>query len=201
MEQWLTKKRTERNSGNRLVLNTEQFKAVDIVAQRITQELQHAGDEQRDFGDPLRWLIHGGPGTGKSHVTKQINQLFAEVMHWNMGVEYQVVALQAVMADLLGGDTIHHACGIPIFNRGDPTESNVQRHLDVAKRALQWRWLIIDEISMVSAKLLAEVDVKMRSAIRQSGTQKLDSNMTDRRSKRFYFLVIFGSLILRMGAS
>ena len=33
---------------------------------------------------------------------------------------------------------------------------------------------------MVSAKLLAEVDVKLRSAIRQTGTQKLDSNMTDR---------------------
>ena len=101
-------------------------------------------------------------------------------MHWNMGVEYQVVALQAVMADLLGGDTIHHACGIPIFKRGNLTERNVQKQLDVAKRALQWRWLIIDEISMVSAKLLAEIDVKMRSASRQFGTQKLDSSMTDR---------------------
>ena len=97
-----------------------------------------------------------------------------------MGVEYQVVALQAVMADLLGGDTIHHACGIPVFKRGEPAENQAQKQMDVAKRALQWRWLIIDEISMVSAKLLAQIDAKMRSAIRQVGTQKLDGCLTDR---------------------
>ena len=33
----------------------------------------------------------------------------------------------------------------------------------MAARPDQWRWLIIDEITMVSAKLLAEVDVKLRS--------------------------------------
>ena len=30
------------------------------------------------------------------------------------------------------------------------------------KAILQWRWLIIDEISMVSARLLADVDQKLR---------------------------------------
>ena len=48
------------------------------------------------------------------------------------------------------------------------------------KRVLQWRWLIIDEISMVSANLLAEVDMKLRSAVRQVGTQKLGDEMVDR---------------------
>ena len=33
---------------------------------------------------------------------------FADVLHWEMGVEFQVAALQAVIADQLGGDTIHH---------------------------------------------------------------------------------------------
>ena len=32
-----------------------------------------------------------------------------------MGLEYQMAALQAVMADQLGGDTIHHATGINPF--------------------------------------------------------------------------------------
>ena len=37
-----------------------------------------------------------------------------------------------------------------------------------------WRWLIIDEISMVSAKLLANLDMKLRSTIREKGTAKID---------------------------
>eukprot|EP00973_Karenia_brevis_P076994 10691785-Karenia_brevis.AAC.1 len=79
-----------------------------------------------------------------------------------MGVQFQVVALQAVMADLLGGDTIHHALGIPAFRKTDYHSDDLQKHMAVAKRVLQWRWLVIDEISMVSAKLLAQLDLKLR---------------------------------------
>ena len=89
-------------------------------------------------------------------------ELFEGILKWDMGVEFQVVALQAVMAQLLDGDTIHHACGIPAFRRQECHDQDLQRHLDVAKRVLQWRWLFIDEISMVSAKLLADMDVKLR---------------------------------------
>ncbi len=35
------------------------------------------------------------------------------------------------------------------------------------------RWLIIDEISMVSAKLLAELDVRLRKVVREIGTAEL----------------------------
>ena len=136
------------------------------------QELRHAANGKVDFGDPLRWLVHGGPGTGKSHVILQVKELFRDVLHWQTGVEYQVVALQAVMASQLAGDTIHHACGIAVKKRGGNVEQSAQKQMEVAKRILQWRWLIIDEISMVSAKLLAEVDVKLRSLVRHVGTQK-----------------------------
>ena len=72
---------------------------------------------------------------------KQVKKFFEEVLRWQMGVQYQVVALQAVMADLLGGDTIHHSCGIPVFARKSTSENQSQRQMDVAKRVLQWRWL------------------------------------------------------------
>ena len=36
-------------------------------------------------------------------------------MKFEIGVQFSVVALQAVMAALLEGDTIHHALGIPCF--------------------------------------------------------------------------------------
>eukprot|EP00959_Pyramimonas_sp_CCMP1952_P236643 4945551-Pyramimonas_sp.AAC.1 len=83
-------------------------------------------------------------------------------MKWTIGVNFQITALQAVMAQLLGGDTIHHACGIPAIKRGAEQGEDVKLEYETAKRVLQWRWLFIDEISMVSARLLAEVDAKLR---------------------------------------
>ena len=82
--------------------------------------------------------------------------------------------------ELLGGDTIHHACGIPVFNGRECHEEDLNNQLTVAKRVLQWRWLIIDEISMVSAKLLAELDVKLRRVVREVGTAKLGKDGIDR---------------------
>ena len=38
---------------------------------------------------------------------------------------------------------------------------------------MQWRWLFIDEISMVGAKLLAEMDMKLRSIMSDVETMKI----------------------------
>ena len=146
----------------------------------MIQELEAEDDVEPDFGEPLRWCVHGGPGTGKSHVINLVKELFTDVLQWNIGVEFQIVALQAVMADLLGGDTIHHACGIPVCKRRECHSEDAQKQMEVAKRVLQWRWLIIDEISMVSAKLLADVDMKMRQVVRVIGTNKKDGACIDR---------------------
>ena len=64
--------------------------------------------------------------------------------------------------------------------RGGGTDDHLQRQQGIAKRVLQWRWLIIDEISMVSAKLLADMDLKLRDVIRRIGTEKLDDDGEDR---------------------
>ena len=111
-------------------------------------------------------------------------------MKFEIGVQFSVVALQAVMAALLEGDTIHHALGIPCFGRKGQTAQG-DRSMEVAKRVLQLqlRWLIIDEISMVSAKLLATIDMKLRSVVRVLGTQKKAENSLERS---------FGGLIVFM---
>ena len=96
-----------------------------------------------------------------------------------LGFSFSVVALQALVAALLGGDTIHHALGIPCFGRKGQTAQG-DRSMEVAKRVLQLRWLIIDEISMVSAKLLATIDMKLRSVVRVLGTQKKAENSVER---------------------
>ena len=161
----------------RRVCNQKQFEMVEKVAYRVVEEMQAEAEGRHDHGEPLRWCLHGGPGTGKTHVINLIkDELFQGVLQWDMGIEFQIVALQAVMAELLGGDTIHHALGIPAFGRkNDCHGDDLQKHLDVAKRVLRWRWLVIDEISMVSAKLFADMELKLERVIRDIGTNKRGS--------------------------
>ncbi len=112
--------------------------------------------------------MHGGPGTGKSNVIKIIKtEVFEKVLRHETNVHFHVVALQNVMADLFGGDRIHHALNLTVYaHRNESEASELKKQPDVAKQLLQWRWLIIDEISMVSAALLAEVDCKLRARAR-----------------------------------
>ena len=110
----------KREVNNRRVLNKSQFRVVQMVAKRTCLEYRALAGGMRfeDLPEPLRWSMHGGPGTGKTHVIKIIKEeLFGEVLGWNIGMEFNIIALQAVMADLLGGDTIHHALNIGIFGK------------------------------------------------------------------------------------
>ena len=72
---------------------------------------------------PLRWLVHGGPGVGKSYVIACIKEMFTQTMQWTQGVEFEITSLQASVADQLGGDTIHHALGIQPFNKAEEANS------------------------------------------------------------------------------
>ena len=109
-----------REDGRRLYVNAAQYEAVAKVAKKVQEELPNRVGAAPAPSDPLRWVVHGGPGTGKSHVVRDVikNELFDQVLHWQQGLDYEVIALQAVMADLLKGDTIHHACGIPVRKKG-----------------------------------------------------------------------------------
>ena len=80
--------------------------------------MEAAAPGQVPEGEPLLWLMHGGPGTGQSHAIEILHtRFFEDLLHWNIGVHVQIVALQAVMAELLGGDAIYHACGVPAFRK------------------------------------------------------------------------------------
>ena len=158
---------------------TQYFKSAQLqvltkVGERVCKELEETAREE-DLSRPLLWLVHGGPGVGKSETIKLIQKLFVDVLHWNIGIDFQIAALQAVMAEQLGGDTLHHCCGIGTggLKNESTNGQGTKRQSEVAKAVLQWRWLIIDEISMISSQLLAEVDMCLRNIIRNLGTWRL----------------------------
>ena len=135
--------------------NAKQAEVCKKVASQVIQEIS---SESLGVLEPLRWAVHGGPGTGKSYVLNHIRkELFEHILGWKQGDEFQVVTLQAVMANDLKGDTIHHAFGLNWQGLGDERISG-HKLLDLSAKALRWRWLIIDEISMVRAELLARLE-------------------------------------------
>ena len=154
--------------------NPEQKKFCGKVAERVAAELRaelRSDDAISKDDDPLRWVLHGGPGTGKSYTVNLLRHgLFEEVLGWKQGVQYQVVTFQAVMADALEGDTIHHAFGLNWT--GNDTNKSLKHLLELSLATLQWRWLIIDEFSMVSAELLAQLERRCREMMRDLSVAK-----------------------------
>ena len=58
--------------------------------------------QKRAEMEPLLWVLHGGPGTGKSFVIEKIRkELFEKEMGWTHGIDFQVAALQATSASAL----------------------------------------------------------------------------------------------------
>jgi hypothetical protein len=62
----------------------------------------------------------------------------------------------------------------PFGGRSDPKSAQKasKKQTETAARMMQWRWLFIDEVSMVGAKLLAEMDMKLRAVMSDVGTMK-----------------------------
>jgi hypothetical protein len=113
---------------------------LEKICQRLCRELsQHAKSAKLD--EPLLCLAHGGPGAGKS--IKMLKELFRDVCDSQLGLEFQVAALQAVMAQQLGGDALHHACGISPFGehkaQDDKSRGKAsQRQANIAERVMRW---------------------------------------------------------------
>ena len=161
---WLADLRGRRDRGGRPA-NEAQLHAITVVAERTIQEMEQGSGDVGSRGEPFRQFLYGRPGTGKTYVITLLCELFAE-LGWEQGVHYQVVTFQASSAQRIGGDTIHHSLGIAAGKKGAGDDNGRTSQQTIAKRVSRWRWLIIDDISMVSAQLLADVDIKLRSAIR-----------------------------------
>ena len=53
--------------------NDSQFEVVEKIAQRVCDEMNAlASGDDESLSEPLRWSMHGGPGTGKTNVIKII---------------------------------------------------------------------------------------------------------------------------------
>ena len=144
--------------------NERQASFLRKIAQQVKADLcaeHEAEDPSQTAMAPLRWALHGGPGTGKSYTLRCLRtQLFQDVLGWEANVHFKFLTLQAVTAEQLDGDMIHHGVGL----HGRKVDANVgsARMTELKRRGTVWRWLVLDEISMVSAELLCRLEMRCR---------------------------------------
>lgn len=123
-------------------LKPDQFRAYDIIAWHLDQTI--AGKNP----PPLRMIIYGEGGTGKSRVIQTVTENFAQ-----RGTKYMLLkaAYTGVAASLIDGKTTHVIGMISTSGRpmSDETKTKLQQF---------WKYfiyLVIDEISMISKSFLA----------------------------------------------
>ncbi|KAF5325922.1 hypothetical protein D9611_000998 [Ephemerocybe angulata] len=125
--------------------NFEQMRAYITVAKHILEG-----------GSQLLMFIGGQGGSGKSYLIDTIVMLFE-----NMGRldEVRLGAFTGIAASLIGGNTLHSLLSIG---------SNSRTNLASAKRlSEEWKYvkyLIVDEISMVSAQFMATISSRLKVA-------------------------------------
>ena len=120
--------------------NEKQLSVLKTVKDRLLLEirLENEGSELRrkhqpdlfttDSEEPLRGMIHGLPGTGKSRVINWIRRIFMEARDWTHGVQFLCVAFQNKVAYAMGGTTLHSAGDLPI---GGSSNASKLSHLDI----------------------------------------------------------------------
>ena len=167
IEAWLASDKVRKGT------NPKQMEMLKLVANRVMVETGLISVEQslQKSLDPLIWLLHGPPGTGKSHVLTFIRELF-DMMGYTYGLDYEVVAFQAVNAADLGGKTMHKAFGWK--RSGDRPQESARR--EAHKRMGHWRWLILDEISLVDAKLVGQAERDLREVVPANNPWKCKEN-------------------------
>jgi len=193
MDEWM-----EKLDKEKLRPNAEQRGVLDRVRQRILVEAEirrHGRVSERTPGaeideEPLRGLVHGFPGTGKSAVIKWIRRLFTEALQCTHGEDFLCVAFQNRVAHAMGGSTLH-AAGDVTFD-GDRKLSHTD--VDVLyTRNQHLRWIIIDEGFMIPDELLGTFAKHFEEAARHDTPfyRRADKSL---RPFGGYNILIFGDM-------
>jgi hypothetical protein len=171
VEAWV-RDMTSKQMGQFSCKNAEQEAVVHLVAQRVLQEDADAASGFVGKSEPVRALITGGPGVGKSFVIKATRQLF-DKLNYSNGTEYAFAGLQAVVAAQLHGQTLHSLFGLNLYGQATTSQDRIS---DIAAKLTHMRWIIIDEISQVTCELLGQCEKQARSMVQDVGTYRLDGD-------------------------
>ena len=152
LDLWFANLNTEKE-----VPNPEQMVVLQAVRDRLLTEVEltAVGRRKEDArAEPMRGLIHGLPGTGKSRVIKWIIRMFTEAMGYEHGREFVCVAFQNKVAHAMNGCTLHNAGEVRIGQQSYQSKLE-SRDIDTLFTKNQClRWVLFDEVFMIPDDLL-----------------------------------------------
>ena len=126
-------------------LHYDQFRAYDIITGHLESKL--AGQNP----PPLRMLIHGEPGTGKSKVIQTATQHF---LHRGARFMLQKSTYTGIAASLIDGKTTH---SIAMISQRKDRALSTERKTKLQTYWKHIQYLVIDEVSMISKSFLAKL--------------------------------------------
>ncbi len=103
---------------------------------------------------PLRLIVTGTAGTGKSYVIQCIRLLLGDTL--------KVSAPTGVASFIIEGTTLHSLLHLPTKGEFKQMEGNRLQQLQQAMSTT--RYIIIDEMSMVGRKVFGQIDRRLRQA-------------------------------------
>jgi len=176
IDAWLAKVQREEEAPNE-----EQLAFLNALADRlkteIAEELQDSKGTSKQ--EPMLDLVHGLPGAGKKCAVKWARRLFEEALGWTHGVQFVLLSFLNSMAAHLEGFTIHHWSGIPVMAEDGTVGTKSTTTLSTKCQCL--RFILLDEISMVSAELLGTLEAVVRRVVRvRSGYKRRAADGEDR---------------------
>ena len=147
-------------------MNEKQRILFELVNRWARRYVKNLSAEQVIENPPLYLFITGGAGTGKSHLIKTITASVSKTLcYGNSCIEKPNLLLLAptgVAAVNINGTTIHSALGISIESRGLTLQKlSDTRRCKLRQDLSDVKALIIDEVSMVSNKLLLYVHQRL----------------------------------------
>ena len=153
----------------------EQQRVIKRIMERCLEEDEDLASEKEIRSEPLRCLLHGVPGAGKSEVIWWLRGFFEDVCGWSHGKQFVYLAFMHSMAALIEGKTFHSFMSVS-FNKGDQVANSKrggEGEHGINKIFLRFeslRWIFIDECSTLGCELLAEGDHTARTYIRRENT-------------------------------
>ncbi|CAB4431124.1 unnamed protein product [Rhizophagus irregularis] len=114
--------------------------------------------------EPLRIIVMGTAGTGKTYLIKAIRCRLQKMVGTGSKSPMVVLAPTGVAAFNIDRTTIHSGLAIPIINDSKRLEIKGERLKQLQDKLRDVSYVIIDEKSMIGRQMLALIDMRLRQA-------------------------------------
>ena len=139
-------------------LNKLQHACFKLLGSALLAELKFDAGVTKEKPSQVICYLGGAGGTGKSRVVKS---LLALQQSWGQDGRIQVTAPTGIAAVLIEGVTIHSL--LEFYPKNMKDSSHKQYSQEKVSLFSRSRILIIDEVSMLSSSLLAQIDDRLRN--------------------------------------